>query len=108
MSDLAAQLDASELQRRQPAPRGPMHVSDTSPIPKIAWLSRPVRLIIICGIVLIGAVMVATGGLLSNLRDRDLVESERRLSGLALVLAEQIDRNLQSIEVIQTAVIDRL
>jgi PAS domain-containing protein len=85
-----------------------MHVSDTSPIPKIAWLSRPVRLIIICGTVLIGAVIAATGGLLLNLRDRDLVESERRLSGLALVLAEQIDRNFQSIAVIQTAVIERM
>ncbi len=85
-----------------------MHVSDTSPIPKVAWLSRPVRLIIICGIVLIGAVMAATGGLLLNLRDRDLAESERRLNGLALVLAEQIDRNFQSIELIQTAVIERM
>ena len=88
MSDLATQLDASEFHRRQPALGEAMHVSDTSPIPKIAWLSRPVRLIIICGIVLIGAVIAATGGLLLNLRDRDLGESERRLSGLALVLAE--------------------
>jgi diguanylate cyclase (GGDEF)-like protein/PAS domain S-box-containing protein len=85
-----------------------MRVSDASPIPKIAWLSRPVRLIVIGGIVLIGAVMAATGGLLLNLRDRDLAESERRLNGLALVIAEQIDRNLQSIEVIQTAVIERM
>lgn len=85
-----------------------MHVSDTSPIPKISWLSRPVRLIIMCGIVLIGAVMAVTTGLLLNLRDRDLVESERRLSGFALVLAEQIDRNFQAIELIQTAVIERM
>ena len=57
---------------------------------------------------LIGAVTAATGGLLLNLRERDLVESERRLNGLALVLAEQIDRSFQSIELIQTAVIDRM
>jgi diguanylate cyclase (GGDEF)-like protein/PAS domain S-box-containing protein len=57
---------------------------------------------------LIGAVMAAAGSLLLNLRDRDLAESERRLNGLALVLSEQIDRNLQSIEVIQTAVIERM
>jgi diguanylate cyclase (GGDEF)-like protein/PAS domain S-box-containing protein len=57
---------------------------------------------------LIGAVTAATGGLLLNLRERDLVESERRLNGLALVLAEQLDRSFQSIELIQTAVIDRM
>ena len=108
MDGLVTQLDASEHPRRQPAPGDAACVADDSPIPKIAWLSRPVRLIIICGILLICAVMAATGGLLLNLRDRDLVASERRLSGLALVLAEQIDRNLQSIEVIQTAVIKRM
>jgi hypothetical protein len=52
--------------------------------------------------------MAATGALLLNLRDRDLAESERRLNGLALVLAEQIDRNFQSIGIIQTAVIERM
>src|SRR5665647_1888055 len=108
MSGLATQLDASKLHRRQPASGGAAHVADNSPIPKIAWLSRPVRLIIICGILLIWAIMAVTGGLLLSLRDRDLVESERRLNGLALVLAEQIDRNFQSIELIQTAVIERM
>ena len=68
MGYLDTELDASELHRRQPAPGEAMHVSDTSPIPRIAWLSRPVQLIIICGILLIGAVMAATGGLLLNLK----------------------------------------
>ncbi len=108
MSDLATQLDASERHRRQPAPGGTAYVADDSPIRKIAWLSRPVQLIIICGILLIGAVMAATGALLLDLRDRELVEGERRLSSLARVLAEQIDRNFQSIEVIQTGVIERI
>ena len=108
MSDFATELDASEFPRRQPAPGDAACDAIDSPIGKIAWLSRPVRLIIICGILLIGAVMAATGGLLLNLRDRDLAESERRLNGLALVLAEQIDRNLQSIEVLQNAVIERM
>lgn len=108
MTDLATQLDASERHRRQPAPGDAACVADDSPNGKIAWLSRPVQLIIICGILLIGAVMAATGALLLDLRDRDLAESERRLNGLGLVLAEQIDRNFQSIEVIQTAVIERM
>jgi diguanylate cyclase (GGDEF)-like protein/PAS domain S-box-containing protein len=57
---------------------------------------------------LIGAVMAATGYLLLNRRDRDLAESERRLDGIALELAERIDRNFQAIEIIQTAVIERM
>jgi diguanylate cyclase (GGDEF)-like protein/PAS domain S-box-containing protein len=108
MSDLASQLDASELPRRQSAPGDAKCVADDMPIGKIAWLSRPGQLIVICGILLIGAVMAATGVLLLNLRDRDLAETERRLNGLALVLAEQTDRNFQSIGIIQTAVIERM
>lgn len=108
MSDLPTQLDASEFPRRQPVPGDATCVADDSPVRKTSWLSRPVQLIIVCGILLIGAVMAAAGSLLLNLRDRDLAESERRLNGLALVLSEQIDRNLQSIEVIQTAVIERM
>jgi hypothetical protein len=46
--------------------------------------------------------------LLSNLYNRELVENERRLESLALVLAEQIDRSFQSIELIQTDVIERM
>jgi hypothetical protein len=106
MSDLATQLDASECRWGQPGDAA--CVADDLSIGKIAWLSRPVHLIIICGALMIGAVMAATGGLLLDLRDRDLAESERRLSALALVLAEQIDRNFQSIEVIQTAVVERM
>ena len=87
---------------------GPAHVADNSPAPGTAWGSRPVRLIIICGMLLIGAVIAATAGLLSNLYNRELVENERRLESLALVLAEQIDRSFQSIELIQTAVIERM
>jgi diguanylate cyclase (GGDEF)-like protein/PAS domain S-box-containing protein len=65
-------------------------------------------LIIICGIILLVVVIAATASLLSNLRDRDLAEKERTLESLALVLAEQIDRSFQSIELIQTAVVERM
>ncbi|MGB9118831.1 EAL domain-containing protein [Bradyrhizobium sp.] len=108
MGGLITQLYPSELSRRQSAAGDATCVADEPPVAKIAWLSRPVGLIIICGILLVGVVMAATGALLLNLRDRDIAENERRLNGLALVLAEQIDRSLQSIEVIQTAVIERM
>jgi len=84
------------------------HIVDNSAAAKSAWLSRPIRLIIICGIILVGAVIAATAGLLLNLRDRDLADGESDLSRLTLVLAEQIDQTFQSVELIQTAVVDRM
>ena len=70
--------------------------------------SRVVRWIIIFGIVLIGAIVTATGLMLQSLRDRELAESERQLTSLTFILAEQIDRSFKSIELIQNAVIERM
>lgn len=72
------------------------------------WYSRPTRLIITCGIILIVVVIAVTASLLLNLRDRNLAEKERALESLALVLAEQIDRSFQSIELIQMSEIERM
>jgi len=66
------------------------------------------RNIIICGVVLVAVVIVATVSLLLNLRDHALAEKTRALESLTLVLAEQIDRSFQSIELIQTSEIERM
>ena len=55
------------------------------------WYTHPIRLIVICGIVLVAVVVAVTASLLLNLRDRDLTEKERSLERLAVVLAEEID-----------------
>ena len=86
----------------------PAHVADNSAASRTVWHSRPVRLIIICEILLIGVVIAVTASMLLNLRDRELAENERGLKRLAFVLAEQIDRSFQSIELIQTVVIERM
>ena len=90
------------------APREPVHAGDKSAATRTPWHSRPIRLIIICGIILLAVVVAATASLLSNLRDRDLAEKERGLENLVLILAEQIDRSFQSIELVQTAVVERM
>src|SRR5664279_1035629 len=94
--------------RMRTASGEPAHTVDNSANVKSAWLSRPIRLIIICGIILVGAVIAATAGLLLNLRDRDLADGEGDLSRLTLVLAEQIDQTFQSVELVQTAVVERM
>jgi diguanylate cyclase (GGDEF)-like protein len=98
----------TESDRMRTASEEPAHIADNSVAAKSAWHSRPIRLIIISGIILVGAVIAVTAGLLLNLRDRDLAESKRELSRLTLILAEQIDHSFQSAELIQTAVIERM
>ena len=84
------------------------HAADNSFNTGTASNSRLIRWIIIFGIVLIGAIIAATGLMLLNLRDRELAESEHQLKSLTFILAEQIDRSFQSMELIQTAVIERM
>ena len=108
MGRASKKFGTTESDRMRTASEEPAHIADNSVAAKSAWHSRPIRLIIISGIILVGAVIAVTAGLLLNLRDRDLAESKRELSRLTLILAEQIDHSFQSAELIQTAVIERM
>jgi diguanylate cyclase (GGDEF)-like protein/PAS domain S-box-containing protein len=74
----------------------------------LAWNSQPVRLVITASVVLIAIIIVAVWTLLSNLRRDEIAKNERDLETLAMVLAGQIDRSFQSIEIIQNGLIDRM
>lgn len=108
MSDVAAQLDITESLVGQTAPAQAAPVADHPAAARAPWYARPIQSIIVCGLVLIAVVIAVTSSLLSNLRDRDLAEKERTLESLALVLAEQIDRSFQSIDLIQTVVVEQM
>jgi diguanylate cyclase (GGDEF)-like protein/PAS domain S-box-containing protein len=108
MSDLAAQLEASQHHREQTAPGGPAHVADNSLAPETARRSRPVRLIISCGIFLIVAIAVGTGIMLSNLHSRALTDNEREIKNIALVLAKQMERDFDAVVSVQTSLIERI
>jgi len=108
MSDFTAQRDATASERAPTAPADAAHVTGNLAAPRGAWYSRPTQLIVICGIILLAVVIAATSSLLSNLRDRDLAEKEQTLESLALVLAEQIDRSFQSIDLIHKVLIERM
>ena len=84
------------------------HTADNSFTAGTAPNARLVRWIMILSILLIGAIVAATGLMLLNLRERDLAETEHGLKSLTFVLAEQIDRSFQSMELIQNAVIERM
>jgi diguanylate cyclase (GGDEF)-like protein len=72
------------------------------------WRNRPIRYLILCGVLLIAAIVVGTAIVVGNLRDRALFESERELKNTALILAEQIDRTFQAVDLIQSSVIEKI
>jgi hypothetical protein len=70
--------------------------------------SHVARLLVLCGALLVAAVAVGTGFILSNLRNRALADCERELRNIAVVLAEQTDRAFQAVEFIQSSLIERM
>ncbi len=73
-----------------------------------AWRNRPIRYLILCGALLIAAIVVSTAIMVGNLRDRALFESERELKNTALILAEEIDRTFQAVDLVQSSVIEKI
>jgi diguanylate cyclase (GGDEF)-like protein len=72
------------------------------------WRNRPIRYLILCGVALIAAIVVGTAIMASDLRDRALFDSERELKNTALILAEQIDRSFQAVDLVQSSVIEKI
>jgi diguanylate cyclase (GGDEF)-like protein/PAS domain S-box-containing protein len=73
-----------------------------------AWHNRPIRYLILCGVLIIAAIVAATAIMVGNLRDRALSDSQRELKNTALILAEQIDRTFQAIDLVQSSVIAKI
>jgi len=71
----------------------------------IAW---PIRLLIFFGTLLIGITISSAVILIFNVRNRALVDNERELKNIALILAEQTDRAFQALELVQTSVIENI
>jgi Cache domain len=72
------------------------------------WRSRPIRYLVLCGVLLIAAIIASTSIMVDNLRDRALFDSERELKNTALILAEQIDRSFQAVDLVQGSVIEKI
>ena len=68
----------------------------------------PIRYLILCGVTLIAAIVIGTAIMVGNLRERALLESERELKNTALILAEQIDRTFQGIDLVQSSVLEKI
>jgi diguanylate cyclase (GGDEF)-like protein len=66
------------------------------------------RYLILCGVTLIAAIVIGTAIMVGNLRERALLEGERELKNTALILAEQIDRTFQGIDLVQSSILERI
>jgi len=76
--------------------------------PPTAWNGNPTRLIAAGGVLVIAMVVATAWALLANLRNEQIEKTTLDLESMTLVLAEQIDRSLQSIELIQNGIIERV
>ena len=70
--------------------------------------SRPITLLIVCGIALVAAIVLGTAITIFNSRDRALAGRERELQNIALMLADQTDRVFEAAERVQINLIERM
>jgi diguanylate cyclase (GGDEF)-like protein/PAS domain S-box-containing protein len=70
--------------------------------------SRPITLLVASAAALIAAVATGAAVMIHNLRDMALIDSQRELKNIALVLAAQTDRIFEAAERVQIDLIDRV
>ena len=69
---------------------------------------RPILSLALFGVLLVAAIVVGIAMTTHTFRDRELANSERELKNTALILAEQTDRTIQSLDLVLTSVIERM
>ena len=69
---------------------------------------RRVLLRVIGSILIVVSIIVGTGSLIEHYRNRAVAASERKLTNLALLVAEQVDHAFQQIEIIQGSLTERM
>src|ERR1700709_958590 len=67
---------------------------------------NPIHWLILCGVVLIAAIVIGTAVMVGNFRERALSSSERELENTVLLLARHFDQQLGDAEVIQNSLVE--
>ena len=70
--------------------------------------SRPITLLVVCGLTLIVALAAATALVVASMRAHILADSERELSNTARILAEQCARTFAAADAVESSLIDRM
>src|SRR4051794_20133255 len=74
-------------------------------------VTRPHRAIgslALFGVLLVATIVVGIAMATQTFRDRELANSERELKNTALILAEQTDRAIQSLDLVAASVVERM
>ena len=66
---------------------------------------NPTKWLILCGVLLIAAIAIATASIIDNFRERALKNSERELENAVLMLARHFDQQLGDFEAVQNELI---
>ena len=74
----------------------------------MASRSRPIALLIVCGVILIAALAAGTGALVSMMRTSILDDNERDLSNIALILAQQSADAFRAVDVVEQSVVEHI
>src|SRR5262249_13852007 len=77
-------------------------------LPRTRRRARPVLVLVACGFLIAGTIAVGAKLILSDLENRALANHARELQNIVLVLAEQTDRTLQAIELLQKSLIAQI
>src|ERR1700726_736602 len=75
---------------------------------KLPLSQGPIRWLVLCGALLIAAIVIGTAVMVGNFRERALNSSERELENTVLLLARHFDQQLEDFIVIQKDLIDHM
>src|SRR5215831_12741453 len=70
--------------------------------------SRPITLLVVCGLVLIVALAAGTALVVASMRAHILADSERELCNTARILAEQAQRTFATVDAVEGGLIERM
>jgi diguanylate cyclase (GGDEF)-like protein len=87
--------------------RGRLGGTDAGGLMALASVRRsPIHWLMLCGVLLIAAIIVGTAVMVGNFRERALSSSERELENTVLLLARHFDQQLGDAEVIQNSLVE--
>ena len=75
---------------------------------KLPVSQGPIRWLVLCGALLIAAIVIGTAVMVGNFRERALNSSERELENTVLLLARHFDQQLEDFIVIQKDIVAQI
>ena len=82
--------------------------ADAGNVIAMAWSVRrgPIHWLMLCGVLLIAAIVIGTAVMVGNFRERALNSSARELENTVLLLARHFDQQLGDAEVVQNSLVE--